>query len=71
VEFEGLEDGHVHAPAVVCELAFGSYLEEWKDIFQEDLLYWFGEVIPSVPVSPVTYLLNVTQPSSLTSSNSW
>jgi len=21
VEFEGLEDGHVHAPAVVCELA--------------------------------------------------
>lgn len=50
---EGLEDSHAHNPATVCEfdMVSGEYLEELMDIFQKDLIDWFGEVITNVPVS--------------------
>uniref|UniRef100_A0A673GAA5 Sprouty-related, EVH1 domain-containing protein 2 n=1 Tax=Sinocyclocheilus rhinocerous TaxID=307959 RepID=A0A673GAA5_9TELE len=47
---------YTHTPAAEGELqlASGSYLEELMDIFDVDLIDWFGEVIPNSSESPLT-----------------
>ncbi len=59
VEIEGLEGSPAHTPAaeVELQLATGLYIEELMDIFDMDLIDWVGEVIPSVPESPVSPLV--------------
>ncbi|XDV22394.1 hypothetical protein PO909_027295 [Leuciscus waleckii] len=54
VEFRAWEDSPVHFPTAECEneLASGSYFDELKDIFEELLIDFFEEIIPSSPVSP-------------------
>uniref|UniRef100_A0A673G649 Sprouty-related, EVH1 domain-containing protein 2 n=1 Tax=Sinocyclocheilus rhinocerous TaxID=307959 RepID=A0A673G649_9TELE len=46
---------YTHTPAAEGELqlASGSYLEELMDIFDVDLIDWFGEVIPNSSESPL------------------
>ncbi|XP_016110248.1 vegetative cell wall protein gp1-like [Sinocyclocheilus grahami] len=55
VEIEGLEGSPTHTPAAEGELqlASGMYYEELMDIFQMDLIDWFGEVLPSSTASPL------------------
>ncbi len=45
-----------HTPTAEGELqlASGSYFEELMDIFQKDLINWFGEVVPSSPKPPLS-----------------
>lgn len=55
VEINGLDEIPSHTPVAVGELgpACGAYYEELKEIFEEDLIDWFEEVIPSFPESSV------------------
>ncbi len=52
VEIKGLKESPTHTPAIECELYLvaGLYIEELMDM---DLVDWIGEVIPSVPESPL------------------
>ncbi len=54
VVIEGLEGSPAHTPATEGELQLvsGNHIEELMDIFERDLIDWFGEVLPSAPVSP-------------------
>lgn len=47
MELEGWEE-------IPTELASGGYFEELKDLFKEDLMDFFGEIIPSTTVSPAS-----------------
>ncbi|KTF99450.1 hypothetical protein cypCar_00041706 [Cyprinus carpio] len=55
VEIEGMEESTAHTPVTEGELHLvsGNYMEELMDVFQMDLIDWFGEVIPNSPVSPL------------------
>ncbi len=55
MEIKGLEGSPYHTPAAEGELqlASGSHCEELMDIFQEDLIDWFGKVVPSSPEPPL------------------
>ncbi len=59
VVIEGLEGSPAHSPATEGELqlVFGNHIEELMDIFEMDLIDWFGEVLPSAPKSPVSPLV--------------
>ncbi len=59
VAIEGLEGSPTHTPAAEgkLQLATGIYIEELIDILDMDLIDWFGEVIMSVPESPVSPLV--------------
>lgn len=68
VTIGGLEDSSAHTPTTVSELslASGGYVEKLRELFDEDLLDWFGEVVPYVPESPGvftlgSFLINQTQ----------
>lgn len=67
MELEGLEDSPTHTPDAVCEsdLVSGGHFVVLKDLFEENLIDWFGEVIPNTPKSSLP-----AQPPSHTSSNS-
>lgn len=55
MEFVGLEGSPTHNLVTVDAVVkpSGGYLEELKDIFDEDLIDFFGKKFPSAPVSPV------------------
>ncbi len=59
VVIKGLEGSPVHIPATEGELQLvsGSYIEELLDIFNTDLIDWFGEVLPCTPESPTSPLV--------------
>ncbi|XP_058617738.1 uncharacterized protein LOC131531178 [Onychostoma macrolepis] len=59
VVLEGLEGSPAHTPTTEGELQLvsGRYEEERKDIFQMDLIDWFGEVQTCTPESPVSPLV--------------
>ncbi|XDV39813.1 hypothetical protein PO909_009000 [Leuciscus waleckii] len=54
MELEGSEDSPAHNPAAVCEsdLVSGGHFDDLKDLFEENLIDWFGEVISNTPESP-------------------
>lgn len=64
VELEGCEDSPAHNHTAMCEyeLASGGYFEELKDIVEDNLIDFFGEIIPYLQSSQY---LQKTHPSSL------
>lgn len=63
MELEGCEDSPAHNHTAMCEyeLASGGYFEELKDIVEDNLIDFFGEIIPSPPVSPAPPYLQSSQ----------
>ncbi|ROK87099.1 hypothetical protein DPX16_10239 [Anabarilius grahami] len=54
VELEGWEKSPAHTTTAVdvSLLSSGHYFEELKDLFEPDLIDFFGEMFPNSPVSP-------------------
>lgn len=54
LELKGWEESPTNNPTAVNEIMMdsGKYYDELKEIFEEDLIYFFGEFITSSPVSP-------------------
>ncbi|XP_058649111.1 proteoglycan 4-like [Onychostoma macrolepis] len=67
VELEGLEGSPAHTPTTegVLQLISGKYEEELREIFQTDLIDWWGEVQTCVPESPVSLLVPSSPESSV------